>query len=122
MYWITYASKNAARQNIYVKPLKLSTPLKNCAIVTTLSGSKANRPFILTVKFYNNYGELSDPIDISFGVSDTDAVRQGDGLQRVSVGMFQFKSAFGAPGEKTFRVQANIDGCIAARDVKIKVA
>ncbi|MDD1752797.1 MAG: hypothetical protein LUQ38_06900 [Methanotrichaceae archaeon] len=121
MYWIAYASKDAVSQNIYVKPLKLSTPVKNCEIVTTLNASKANSPFILTVKFYNNYGELSDPIDISFGVSDTDALRQGVG-QRVSVGTFQFKSVFGAPGEKTFRVQANIDGCISARDIKTKVA
>ena len=67
MYWITYASKNAASQNIYVKPLKLSTPIKKCEIVPTLNASKANRPFILTAKFCNNYGELSDPIDISFG-------------------------------------------------------
>ena len=53
---------------------------------------------------------------------EEDAVRQGDQLQRIALGTFQLKSVFGAKGDKSFRIGANIDGCISAKTVPVKVA
>jgi hypothetical protein len=120
MYWFAYSSKDATTQQIFVKPLKLSSPLKNCDIITDISATKAGNPFTMTIKFYNNYGELFDPTEISFGVSPLDAIRQGDRLQRVSAGTFVLKSVFGKPGTKTFRIGGNIDGCKYSREINVK--
>ncbi len=124
LYWVAYSSRDASGQNIYVKPLKLTSPssLKPCDIVTAFSATKAGSPYTLTVKFYNNYGALADPVDLTFGWSPQDAVRQGDQLQRISTGSFQLKSVFGAKSDKSFRIGANIDGCISAKMVPVKVA
>jgi len=123
MYWVAYASKDTAGQNIYVKPLKLAMPsvLKPCDIVMSFSATRANAPYMLTVRFYNNYGELADPVDLSFGWSPQDAARPNDRLQRVSPGTYQLNSVFGAGGDKSFRVGANIDGCISAKTATVKV-
>jgi hypothetical protein len=125
MYWAAYASKDAAGQNIYVKPLKLAAPaiLKPCDIVAAISSTKANSPYTLTMKFYNNYGELTDPdpMTLNFGWSPQDAVKKGDQLQRISKGTFQLKSSFGAKGDKSFRIGAIVDGCISAKTIPVKV-
>jgi hypothetical protein len=125
MYWVAYASKDAAGKNIYVKPLKLAAPasLKPCDIVAAISSTKANSPYTLTMKFYNNYGELTDPdpMTLNFGWSPQDAVKKGDQLQRISKGTFQLKSSFGAKGDKSFRVGAVVDGCISAKTIPVKV-
>ena len=86
MYWVAYASKETGQLNILVKPLKLTPPagLKPCDIVTTFSAAKASSPYTMTVKFYNNYGELTDAVDLSLGWSPQDAARQSDRLQRTS--------------------------------------
>ena len=42
-------------------------------------------------------------------------------LQRISTGTYQLKSTFGAKGDKSFRIAANIDGCISAKIVPVKV-
>jgi hypothetical protein len=123
MYWVAYASRDASGQNIYVKPLKLASPgsLKPCDIVTSFGATRAGSPYTLTVKFYNNYGALVDPTDLTFAWSPQDAARQGDQLQRISTGTFQLRSVFGAKGDKSFRIGANIDGCISAKTVAVKV-
>ncbi|MCX6668407.1 MAG: SpaA isopeptide-forming pilin-related protein, partial [Methanothrix sp.] len=123
MYWVAYASRDASGQNIYVKPLKLASPgsLQPCDIVTSFGATRAGSPYTLTVKFYNNYGALADPTDLTFAWSPQDAARQGDQLQRISTGTFQLRSVFGAKGDKSFRIGANIDGCISAKTVAVKV-
>ncbi len=122
MYWIAFASKDPAGQNIYVKPLKLSVPssLKPCDIAVSFSATKANMPYTMTLRFYNSYGELADPLDLSF-VPPSDSARPNDRLQKVSIGTLQFSSIFGPAGDKSFRVGANIDGCISAKTATVKV-
>jgi hypothetical protein len=121
-YWVAYASADQVGQNIYAKPFKLAMPsqLKPCDIVPSFSGTRANSPYTLTLKFYNSYGELADPMDLSF-IPPQDSARPTDQLQRISPGTFQFSSVFGAPGDKSFRIGANIDGCISAKIVPVKV-
>ncbi|HSD57157.1 MAG TPA: hypothetical protein VLB04_03165, partial [Methanotrichaceae archaeon] len=123
MYWVAYASKDASGQNIYVKPLRLAMPsvLKPCDIVISFSATRANAPYLLTARFFNSYGELADPVDVSFGWSPQDAARPNDRLQRASLGTYQLTSVFGAAGDKSFRVGANIDGCISAKTATVKV-
>jgi len=124
MYWLAYASRNTSGQNIYAKSLKLTSPssLKPCEIMTAFSATKANSPYTMSVKFYNNYGSLADPADLTLGWSPQDSVRPGDQLQRISLGYFQLKSVFGAKGDKSFQIGANIDGCISTKTVTVKVA
>ncbi len=122
MYWVAYASADPTGQNIYVKPLTLAMPsqLKPCDIVPSFSSTRANSPYTLTLRFYNDYGELTDPMDLSF-IPPQDSARPTDQLQRISLGTLQFSSVFGAPGDKTFKIGANIDGCISAKVVPVKV-
>jgi hypothetical protein len=124
MYWVAYSSRDSAGQNIYVKPLKLSMPtgLKPCDIAVSFSSTRANMPYMMTVKFYNNYGQLADPADLSLSWSPQDAARKTDRLQRISPGTYQLSSVFGAKGDKSFRLGANIDGCISTKTVTVKVA
>jgi hypothetical protein len=124
MYWIAYATRDSAGQNIYVKPLKLSMPagLKPCDISVSFSSTRANAPYMMTVKFYNNYGQLADPSDLVLSWSPQDAARQNDRLQRISPGTYQLNSVFGAKGDKSFRIGANIDGCMSSKTVTAKVA
>jgi hypothetical protein len=75
----------------------------------------------MTAKFYNNYGQLTDPVDLSLSWSPQDAARPNDRLQRISPGTYQLNSVFGASGDKSFRMGANIDGCISAKTVTVKV-
>jgi hypothetical protein len=122
LYWVAYASTDAQGQNIYAKPLDLPMPseLKPCDIVASFSSTRANSPYTLTLRFYNNYGELADPSDLSF-IPTPDSARPTDQLQRISLGTLQFSSVFGPPGDKSFRIGANIDGCISAKIVPVKV-
>jgi protocatechuate 3,4-dioxygenase beta subunit len=122
LYWVAYASVDSQGQNIYAKPLDLAMPsqLKPCDIVPSFSSTRANSQYTLTLQFYNNYGELADPLDLSFNPPQ-DSARPTDQLQRVSLGTYQFSSVFGAPGDKSFRIGANIDGCISAKIVPVKV-
>ncbi|NPV62029.1 MAG: hypothetical protein HPY61_05255 [Methanotrichaceae archaeon] len=124
MYWVAYASKDSQGQNIFVKPLRLALPagLKSCDIVLTFSSTKPNRPYTLTAKFYNNYGQLADPSDVGISWSPQDAASSGARLTRVSPGTYQLTSVFGVAGDKSFRVNANIDGCISSKIVGVKVA
>jgi hypothetical protein len=121
LYWLAYASKDTAGQNILVKSLKLSSPLKDCDIATTFSSTKANSPYTMTMKFYNNYGELADPLELSLSWTPQDAARQSDKPQRMSKGVYQLNSVFGAKGEKAFHIVANIDGCVLPKTVVVKV-
>ncbi len=79
-YWVAYTSKDVTGQNIYVKPLMLTNPsqLKPCDIAASFSIAKANSPYVLTLRFYNNYGQLWDPDDLSLSWSPQDAARQSD--------------------------------------------
>ena len=122
-YWVAYTSKDVTGQNIYVKPLMLTnpSPLKPCDIAASFSITKANSPYVLTLRFYNNYGQLWDPDDLSLSWSPQDAARQSDKLQRISTGTYQLKSVFGAKGDKSFKIAANIDGCLSAKIVPVKV-
>ncbi len=123
MYWVAYASRDSAGQNIYVKPLKLAMPatLKPCDIAVSFSSTRANMPYTMTVKFYDNYGQLADPMDLSLSWSPQDAARSSDRLQRVSPGTYLLNSIFGAKGDKSFKIGANIDGCISSKTVTAKV-
>ena len=122
-YWVAYTSKDAAGRNIYVKSLKLANPgtIKPCDIAASFSATKAASPYVLTLKFYNNYGELWDPDDLSLSWNPQDAASQKDKLQRISVGTYQLKSVFGAKGDKSFKIGATIDGCLSAKIVPVKV-
>ena len=122
-YWVAYTSKDAAGRNIYVKSLKLANPgtIKPCDIAASFSATKAASPYVLTLKFYNNYGELWDPDDLSLSWNPQDAASQKDNLQRISVGTYQLKSVFGAKGDKSFKIGATIDGCLSAKIVPVKV-
>jgi len=124
MYWVTYASKDSQGQNIFTKPLKLALPagLKSCDIALSFSSTKAGSPYVLTARFYNNYGQLTDPTDLALSWSPQDAARSGDKLKRASAGTYQLASVFGAPGDKSFRLSANIDGCIAVKTANVKAA
>jgi hypothetical protein len=75
----------------------------------------------MTMKFYNNYGELADPLELSLSWTPQDAARQSDKPQRVSKGVYQLNSVFGAKGEKAFRIVANIDGSVLPKTVAVKV-
>jgi hypothetical protein len=121
LYWLAYVSQDASARNIYVKPLGLSSPLKDCQLTAALNSARANRPYTLTLQFYNNYGELADPTDLSLGWSPEDAASKSDRLQRISLGTFQLNSVFGAAGEKSFRVTAVIDGCLSIRQLTARV-
>ena len=121
LYWLAYSSQDASGRNIYVKPLRLTSPLKDCQIAASLSSARANSPYTLKLQFYNNYGELADPTDLSLGWSPEDAASKSDSLQRISLGTFQLKSVFGAAGEKSFRVAAVIDGCLSIRQLTARV-
>jgi hypothetical protein len=121
LYWLAYASQDASARNIYLKPLKLTSSLKDCQITASLSSARANSPYTLTLQFYNNYGELADPTDLSLGWSPEDAASKSDRLQRISLGTFQLRSVFGAAGEKSFRVAAVIDGCPSIRQLTARV-
>ncbi len=99
----------------------MPSQLKPCDIVPSFSSTKAGSPYTLTMKFYNAYGELADPIDLSF-IPPQDSARQTDQIKRVSTGTLQFSSVFGAAGDKSFRIGANIDGCISAKIVPVEVA
>ena len=122
-YWVAYTSNDAAGRNIYVKSLKLANPgtIKPCDITASFSATKAASPYVLTLKFYNNYGELWDPDDLSISWNPQDAASQKDKLQQISVGTYQLKSVFGAKGDKSFKIGATIDGCLSAKIVPVKV-
>jgi hypothetical protein len=123
VYWVAYASKDTSGQNINARPLSLAAPsaLRPCEIAASFSATRAGSPYTLTIKFTNNYGEPADPVDLSF-IPSLDSARPTDKLQKVSQGTLQFKSVFGAKGDKSFKIGANIDGCISARTVVVKVA
>jgi hypothetical protein len=122
IYWIAYASQDTEGQNIYVSPVSLPSKLRACDTVLAFSATKANSAFSLTARFYNNYGELTDPLDIGLSWSPQDAVNSaGAGLKRVSKGVYQMDARFGAAGQKTFRVMANIDGCLSVKEAVANV-
>jgi len=122
IYWLGYASSDLEGQNIYVAPLRLATTLRDCDVAVSFSAARAGAPYVLTAKFYNNYGELTDPTDIGFTWTPQDgATVPGPGLQRVSRGTYQFSSKFGTPGDKAFRIIASIDGCLTMKTTVVKV-
>jgi len=121
LYWLAYASEDDSARSIYVKPLKLTSPLKDCQIAASLSSTRAHNLYTLKLQFYNNYGELADPTELSLGWSPEDAASKSDRLQRISLGTFQLRSVFGAAGEKSFRVAAVIDGCMSQRQLTARV-
>jgi hypothetical protein len=75
----------------------------------------------MTLRFYNNYGELTDPTSLKMTWSPQDAARQGSTLSRISTGMYRMRSTFGAPGEKSFRITAMIDGSQLDKTIRVTV-
>jgi|GEM_PF-1216156 len=123
-YWLGYTASDQEGQNIFVMPLQPTTTLKDCDIVVTFSATRAGAPYVLTARFYNNYGELTDPADlgISWNPQDAAALTPGSGMKRVSLGTYQFSSTFGSAGDKSFRIVASIDGCLALKTATAKVS
>ena len=116
-YWLSYLDGNS----IYATPLKITGALPPCDVRASFSSRKANRDYLMTLRFYNNYGELTDPASLKMTWSPQDAARQGSTLNRIATGMYRMRSTFGAPGEKSFRITATIDGSQLDKTIRVTV-
>ncbi|MCX8207147.1 MAG: carboxypeptidase regulatory-like domain-containing protein [Methanothrix sp.] len=116
-YWLSYLEGNS----IYAMPLKITSAMPPCDVRASFSSRRANRDYLMTLRFYNNYGELTDPTSLKMTWSPQDAARQGSTLNRVATGMYRMRSTFGAPGEKSFRITATIDGSQLDKTIRVTV-
>jgi len=116
-YWLSYLEDNS----IYATPLKITAALPPCDVRASFSSRRANRAYTMTLRFFNNYGELIDPTSMEMSWSPQDAAKQGSTLTRISTGMYRMRSTFGAPGEKSFRITAMIDGSQLDKTIRVTV-
>lgn len=119
LYWLSYL--DSADHNVYAVPLRIESTLRPCDVRASFSSRIANRAYTMTLRFYNNYGELTDPTALKMTWSPQDAAKQGSTLTKISTGTYRMRSTFGSKGEKSFRVTATIDGCRLDKTIKVTV-
>ncbi|MBN1322464.1 MAG: hypothetical protein JW986_00480 [Methanotrichaceae archaeon] len=121
VYWAAYLSQVVDGWAIFAEPLSLESQVLPCDTVLSVSSTSANRPYTLTAKFYNEKGELTDPDDVSLTWSPSDSATAGSILSRISKGTYQMSSRYGVAGEKSFHMEAEIDGCFSSKDLTVSI-
>ncbi len=121
LIWIAYVSQDAGGWNIFAKPVPPGGQPLECCIVADFSSNEAYRPYTLAVRFYNQRGQLVDPVNPRMSWIPEDAVTTSDLFGRTALGTYRLDSRFGSPGVKTFRITATIDGSLIEKVVMVVV-
>jgi len=121
VYWAAYLSRAGDGWKILAEPLSLESQVLPCDTVLSVSSTSANRAYTMTAKFYNEKGELTDPEDLSLTWSPSDSATAGSVLSRISEGTYQMSSRYGVAGEKSFHMEAEIDGCFSTKDLTVSI-